>query len=240
LGCLGSARIARVGFGLGPKHVQVLALFCNATRFFPLEGSETKIVQPEREKQTTTNPKNQNRNMKTVSLLAAMFLTVALAGPAVAQELASSQDTANNGHHTVKQFNGTLTASESYTDFGQPPILFFVNAGGTANIANLGQFTVVYTFIVDYVINPAIGRARFIAANGDNIFTTSTGVGTPTSDPNVSNVVEMHTITGGTGQFAHAKGEFTVRRVVTFTGPTTGTTTGSIHGFIILRGNHGH
>ena len=75
--------------------------------------------------------------MKTLTLLAAMFLTVALAGPAVGEQQASSQNSIvapdKGGNNTVrKQFNGALTASETYQEFGNPPILFFVNAGGNS------------------------------------------------------------------------------------------------------------
>ena len=160
--------------------------------------------------------------MKTAILITAMFLTAGLASPVAADP--------------KLPFSGSMEASESYTDFGQPPILFFVNAGGTATTTRLGQFTMAYTFMVDYVSDAAtVGRARFIAANGDNIFTTCTGIGSPPVD-NVASIVEMHTITGGTGHFAGAKGEFTVRRLVTF-GPdgTTGTTAGSIDGTIKLK-----
>ena len=174
--------------------------------------------------------------MKTFSLLAVMFLTVALAGPGVAQELASPQDIANNGNHTVrKQFNGTLMASETYQEFGDPPFVFFVNAGGTATTTYFGHFTVLYSFIVDAATGDGIGSARYIATNGDSIFTTATAVSGPSGDEFV--VVERHTITGGTGRFAHAAGSFTVHRTID---ESTATSCGSFHGFILLRNNHGH
>ena len=178
--------------------------------------------------------------MKTLTLLAAMFLTVALAGPAVGEQQASSQNSIvapdKGGNNTVrKQFNGTLTASETYQEFGNPPILFFVNAGGNATTTTLGQFTIVYTFIVDAATGDAIGGARYIATNGDSIFTSATAVSGPSGDEFV--VVERHTITGGTGRFAHAAGSFTVHRTID---ESTATSSGSFHGFILLRNNHGH
>ena len=151
-----------------------------------------------------------------------MFLTAALASPA-----------AEAGR---LPFNGTMEASESYQDFGNPPVGFFVNAAGTAS-TTLGQFTLVYTAIADLATGGGIGSARFIAPNGDSIFASDTATSGPTSDPNVFSIVETYTITGGTGRYAHAKGSFTLNRLVTFTGPTTGTTSGSFHGSIIVRGN---
>src|SRR2546430_15518687 len=46
-------------------------------------------------------------------------------------------------------FNGTMEASETYQLFGDPPFMFFVNAGGTATTTQLGQFTLVYTALAD-------------------------------------------------------------------------------------------
>jgi hypothetical protein len=167
--------------------------------------------------------------MKTISLLAAMFLTVAFSGPA-----------ADAGKIP---FNGTLAANEDFRLLGDPPFGFYVDGNGTATSTQLGQFTLVYTFMVAFSdINPATspGRARLIAPNGDNIFTTSTGLTIPTADPNVSNIVETHTITGGTGRFEGAKGTFTINRVITVENQEVlyGTTTGSFNGSIIVRGNH--
>ncbi len=93
-----------------------------------------------------------------------MFLTVAFSGPA-----------ADAGK---VPFNGTLAANEDFRLLGDPPFGFFVDGSGTATSTQLGQFTLVYTFMVAFSdINPATspGRARLIAANGDNIFTTSDG-----------------------------------------------------------------
>ena len=73
--------------------------------------------------------------MKKIGLIAAMFLTVVLSGPA-----------AEAGRIP---FNGTMEASETYQLFGDPPFMFFVNAGGTATTTQLGQFTLVYTALAD-------------------------------------------------------------------------------------------
>jgi hypothetical protein len=230
-------KIKRAGFS------KARLLFCNAVRFFPLEGGESKLVQPnEREKKQPTI-ENQNPNMKTISLIAAILLTVALAGSAVGQERATSQDTivaASHGHQN--QFNGTLTGAENFRLLGDPPFLFYVDGAGTAN-TTLGQFTWVYTHMVAFSdINPLTtpGRARFIAANGDNIFSSADSVSIPTADPNVSNIIERHTITGGTGRFEGARGNFTINRVITVENQEVlnGTTTGSFHGTIILKKHH--
>ena len=73
------------------------------------------------------------------------------------------------------------------------------------------------------------GVAQLIAANGDTINLTIDGQGVPTDAPGVNSIVEIHTITGGTGQFAGAKGSFAVERLVDL---TTGFTSGSFSGNI--------
>jgi hypothetical protein len=160
--------------------------------------------------------------MKTISLIAAMFLTAALSGPA-----------AEAGRIP---FKGTIQANESMQIFGDPP-LFSVLGSGTATTTQLGQFTVIYTFIASLSAlesgEMAIGASNFIAADGI-IYTYSTGMGTPTSNPDVTSVVERHTIAGGTGRYANAKGSFTLTRLVN---DATGVSSGSFNGSIIVRGN---
>jgi hypothetical protein len=163
--------------------------------------------------------------MKTISLIAAMFLTAAFAGPA-----------AEAGRIP---FNGTIEASEINQFFGDPPFGFIVNAGGTATTTQLGQFTVAYSFVVlfiETVPNTAPGASCYIAAaaNGDTIQTVSTGEPFNTPDPDVISIVETHTITGGSGRYAGAKGSFTLNRSLNL---VTGATTGSFNGTIIVRGN---
>jgi hypothetical protein len=161
--------------------------------------------------------------MKTKSLIAAMFLTAAVSGPA-----------AEAGRIP---FNGTMEASETYQLFGDPPFGFFVNAGGTATTTQLGQFTLLYTVLADLnsPTGEGFGRAWFIAANGDSIFASSTAVSGPTPDPDVFFIVETYTITGGRGRYADAKGSFTLNRSVNV---VTGATTGSFNGTIIVRDQH--
>jgi hypothetical protein len=167
----------------------------------------------------TTNRKSKSKIMKTISLILAMFLTVAFSGPA-----------AEAGRIP---FNGTLEASETVQIFGDPP-LFSVLGSGTATSTQLGQFTLLYTFIALNSQPKTTGASNFIAANGVDIIYTyiSSGLATPTADPDVVSIVEMHTITGGTGRYANAKGSFTVNRL---SNVVTGATTGSFNGTIKLK-----
>jgi hypothetical protein len=150
--------------------------------------------------------------MKTISLLAAMFLIALSLTPAVASEQVP--------------FKGSLSAVE--TDVVQGTTLF-VNGSGTGNATLLGRYTVTFEAEVDLLTLTGFGTMSFVAANGDGISTTFAGQATPTPDPNIFLVTELETITGGTGRFADATGAFTLERVVDL---TMGVSTGSFSGTI--------
>ena len=72
------------------------------------------------------------------------------------------------------------------------------------------------------------GAATFTAANGDTLTATVAGQATPTG-PTTLSIVEIYTITGGTGRFAGATGNFTLESTLEqTTGVSTGTFSGSI------------
>ena len=109
-------------------------------------------------------------------------------------------------------FKGSIEALETYQVNG-PTML--VTASGSGEASHLGTGTGL--------------SAHYMAANGDSLFAEGSGQATPTDDPNVAVVVETYTITGGTGRFAGATGNFTEERQVNIqTGVTSGTISGSI------------
>ncbi len=146
-------------------------------------------------------------------VLAAVFLTVTLPSTAAAKKEAVP-------------FRGFIQGVE--TDVVQPPILS-VDGSGTGIATQLGRFTVTYEVTVQLSDGSGIGSTQFIAANGDSIFTELIGLGTPTGTPGINLIVELNTITGGTGRFAGATGSFTVERLVDL---ATGSTSGSFNGTI--------
>ena len=94
--------------------------------------------------------------------------------------------------------------------------------------------------LVPATLGEGIGSARLVAANGDMLFTTIVAQGTPDPDtPGVQRIVEIHTITGGTGRFAGVQGSYTVVRLVE---PVSGVTSGSFEGTITSpgAGQNGH
>ena len=72
------------------------------------------------------------------------------------------------------------------------------------------------------------GFATFTAANGDTLSATSDGQATRTG-PTTLSIVEVYTITGGTGRFADATGMFTLESTVD---QTTGVSSGTFSGAI--------
>ena len=72
---------------------------------------------------------------------------------------------------------------------------------------------------------------HFIAANGDSLYGVGAGSGVPSDTPGYTLVTQFYAITGGTGRFAGATGNFTVTRLVS---NDTGVSKGSIDGTILL------
>jgi hypothetical protein len=160
--------------------------------------------------------------MKTTIYLpmAAMLLIAAFTGSAAAAE-------------KPVPFGGSLQAVEHSVFQGPPPGTLLVDASGSGIATHLGQFTLTWKFTVNLADGTGSGPVIFTAANGDAIFYTALGRSEPTDTPGVFHVVEIETITGGTGRFAGAQGSFIVDRL---TDLNTGLTSGSFHGTITSPG----
>ncbi len=162
-------------------------------------------------------------NIKRISLMTAIFLTVALVSSAV--------------EAGVIQINGTIAGSESYAPFPDPAQGFYVNGSVTSTDTQLGPFTEFYTAPVAFAFpGEDTGASRLIvgdAANGDSILTCLIGNNPDLCANGDLHIVELATIMGGTGRYAHARGAFTVDRCVNF---ATGDTSGTISGTIVVRG----
>ena len=123
-------------------------------------------------------------------------------------------------------FKGTVNAVEAGTTVF--PIRSITREGdGTATY--LGKYTEHITGQINLETRHLTGAATFTAANGDTLTATVDGQATPTATPGVLSVVEVYTITGGTGRFADATGTFTLHSTVTqATGVSSGTFSGAI------------
>jgi len=146
--------------------------------------------------------------------MTALFLTAALAGRAVAEE--------------QSPIKGSIEGVE-IADVQFPKL--FVDGSGSGRATRLGRFTVTYDLEVDLLTRETFGSSLFTAANGDSLATDITGFGTSTENPDVASIVEVHTITGGTGRFTDATGTF-IRTY--FLDRVTGVTWGSFYGTIML------
>jgi len=127
-------------------------------------------------------------------------------------------------------FKGTVQAFETH-EFDFPNHTLYVTGNGSGNATHLGRYLVEYDVTVSLVTGGGPASIRLEAANGDAIFATGFGQGTPTPIPDVSMIVETYTITDGTGRFAGASGSFTVVRLVN---RTTGVTSGTFDGNVVI------
>ena len=146
--------------------------------------------------------------------MTALCLTAALAGRAAAEE--------------QSPIKGSIQGVE-IADVQFPKL--FVDGSGSGRATHLGRFTMTYELEVDFLTSQTFGSSVFTAANGDSLTTDITGLGAPTANPDVASVVEVHTITGGTGRFAAATGSFIRKYLLNL---VTGVTSGSFDGTLVI------
>jgi hypothetical protein len=130
-------------------------------------------------------------------------------------------------HRTAFAFRGTLRSTEA--DEFIPPATLVVAVTGDGVATHLGHFTATLHGVVNLGTGAGEGTFVFTAANGDQISGVFVGQATPTDNPNLASIEERATITGGTGRFAGANGEFTIDRTLN---QTTGTSSGTFDGTI--------
>jgi hypothetical protein len=145
------------------------------------------------------------RHSFAIGLAFAVVAVLGLAGPAAAGEQVP--------------FKGRLEGGFTVTPIPMTPTAYLV-VSGAGNGTHLGKFSVEIPHVVNFVTRIGIGTYTFTAANGDLVFADFVGSSTPV-EPGVVAVVEIGVITGGTGRFTGATGEFTVERLVDQIGRTT-------------------
>jgi hypothetical protein len=123
-------------------------------------------------------------------------------------------------------FRGALQATETVDGAVH-------NVFGTGEATHLGRFTLTSGFTVTPPPVTSSGTAVWTAANGDQIFTDTTGQVVAPPPPFLL-VRETHVITGGTGRFAHTSGSIVLERSLRV-GTYPIESTASISGTINLR-----
>jgi len=154
-----------------------------------------------------------------VSTVAALLLMIVLASATFAAPAAAQTEFLLKG-----SFEATETQQVVFP-------IGYVDATGVGTATHLGLFTYHLEAELYIPTLTASASATVIAANGDMIFGEGSGQGTPTGTPGIVSIVETYTITGGTGRFAGATGNFTVERLIN---RATFASSGTISGTIVL------
>ena len=149
--------------------------------------------------------------------VSAMILAAALAVPVAAQQPAASKG-ALQGHDEDKP--------------SPLPNSIVVKTTGTGIDSLIGDFSFTLEATVNLLAGTETGTAHLTAANGDTLDATTVGSGQLTAG-GVITIMEIWSITGGTGRFAGAKGRLIVERLAS---PGTFSTCGSFQGAIFTPG----
>jgi hypothetical protein len=161
------------------------------------------------------------RRMFVASLALAALAVVGLAGSAAAGEQVP--------------FTGRLEGVVTRGLLHFPYIDILVEGAGEAT--QIGQFAFLFPHTVHIPTRTASGTYHIVAANGDRLTATGTGVATDAPTPGFLFIVETLTIDpdARTGRFAGATGSFTVERL--YDGGNPGLTFGSFAGTISSPGS---
>jgi hypothetical protein len=123
---------------------------------------------------------------------------------------------------------GTVVAYESSAfDPVTARVIIRLTGGGKASL--LGNYSFTADISLDPTTGIGIGAISLTAADGSTINASLNGLGIFLPD-NKADITEWATVTGGTGRFARANGNFRIVRLLDF---TTGRSEGSIDGSIV-------
>ncbi|HEU5054174.1 MAG TPA: hypothetical protein VFT78_13735 [Hanamia sp.] len=143
---------------------------------------------------------------------------------AVNNEQPSTISNLQSGNNSLRENPVTRPLKGTFTIAGQvlqgPPNLhqILTGQGNATHLGNMSFSSDVYVAVTGAPPFQVNGTAVFTAANGDQFFTSVSGLSTP-ADEVVARI--NHTITGGTGRFENASGSFnatTIGHTVTLEG----------------------
>lgn len=124
-----------------------------------------------------------------------------------ASENSLNTSTSNNKNEQTVPFKGEYI--DAFEVLHAPP-MFVQKVTGTGYATHLGNSTFVAITHVDRSTRPPFavsGTRTFTAANGDQLFTTFTGLSIPVA-PGTNKTELVDVVVGGTGRFLHASGSF--------------------------------
>jgi hypothetical protein len=111
-----------------------------------------------------------------------------------------------------RPFGGTCTFLSTVLppESGQPPNVIRFHQDLVCHLTHLGLTTGTTLEISTFTATGPVfvTTVTYTAANGDQLFTTQTGTGTPPDQSGVLHFSGTETVTGGTGRFADASGSF--------------------------------
>ena len=123
---------------------------------------------------------------------------------------------------------GIVHSTETYST-AFPTML--VTASGWGEVSELGRFTVNYETEMNLLDLSGVESAHFVGADGNSLHAKGLGQASQDQTPGIFQVLEIYTITGGTGRFADASGTLTLKRVVNW---ATGSTAGTLEGYVLV------
>jgi hypothetical protein len=123
-------------------------------------------------------------------------------------------------------FRGSFTlATSAVTDCPPtcPPEILRITGTAEGTATQLGRFTATFVDNLNLATATSTGTFDFTAADGAQLFATTTGSEDQFIPPNVSHITIVAEIVGGTGRFAGATGTFTIHSISTidFAGATS-------------------
>ena len=164
-----------------------------------------------------------------VFALALVFL-IPLAQKTVfaAPAMSASAAPSNTTKTTRLPFKGTMQSNETYsTAF----YTMFVTANGSGEANELGRFTASYEMEANLRDMSVSETVYFAGRNGDSLQAKAVGQAVEDRTPGMFTVVEIYTITGGTGRFDGASGTLTMNRLLSI---EAGIASSSFEGYILL------
>ena len=124
-------------------------------------------------------------------------------------------------------FHGVLNATELDEVVGSS---LFVQLTGSGTASRVGRYTMTLETTVTLPQATSVGGILHLTAANADVITASVA-GQAVVDGDIADIIEVATITGGTGRFSGAVGSFTITRSLA---QSTGTSSGTFDGTMCL------